>query len=100
MTSNFWRHFAISALKISKINFATFDFFVKMKLVSNVRHIKFIIYFYQIGSIYILRKGVLGLFRTTYPLHKAFFIIYVFKVRENSHLYSHTYVLCIQHSIN
>ena len=36
MTSNFWRHCAISALKISKKHFATFDFFVKMKLVSTV----------------------------------------------------------------
>ena len=36
MTSNFWRHFAISALKISKKHLATFDFFVKMKLVSTV----------------------------------------------------------------
>ena len=36
MTSNFWRHSAISALKISKNHFATFDFFVKMKLVSTV----------------------------------------------------------------
>ena len=36
MTSNFWRHCAISALKISKNHFATFDFFVKMKLVSTM----------------------------------------------------------------
>ena len=36
MTSNFWRHCAISALKISKKHFATFDFLVKMKLVSTV----------------------------------------------------------------
>ena len=36
MTSNFWQHCAISALKISKKPFATFDFFVKMKLVSTV----------------------------------------------------------------
>ena len=37
MTSNFWRHCAISALKISKNQFATFDFFLKkMKLVSTV----------------------------------------------------------------
>ena len=36
MTSNFWRHCAISALKILKKHFATFDFFVKMKLVSTV----------------------------------------------------------------
>ena len=36
MTSNFWRHCAISALQISKNHFATFDFFVKMKLVSTV----------------------------------------------------------------
>ena len=36
MTSNFWRHCAISALKISKNHFATFDFFVKIKLVSTV----------------------------------------------------------------
>ena len=34
MISNFWRHCAISELKISKNHFATFDFFVKMKLVS------------------------------------------------------------------
>ena len=34
--SNFWWHFAISALKISKKHFATFDFFVKMKRVSTV----------------------------------------------------------------
>ena len=29
MTSNFWRHCAISALKISKKHYATFDFFCK-----------------------------------------------------------------------
>ena len=37
MTSNVWGHCAISASKISKKHFATFDFFVKMKLVSTVR---------------------------------------------------------------
>ena len=36
MTYNFWRLCAISVLKISKNHFATFDFFVKMKLVSTV----------------------------------------------------------------
>ena len=36
---DFWRHCAISALQISKNHFATFDFFVKMKLVSTLRHI-------------------------------------------------------------
>ena len=39
MTPNFWRHCAILALEISKNHFATFDFFVKIKLVSTVRHI-------------------------------------------------------------
>ena len=33
---DFWCHCAISALQISKKHFATFDFFVKMKLVSTV----------------------------------------------------------------
>ena len=36
---DFRRHCAISALQISKKHFATFDFLVKMKLVSTVRHI-------------------------------------------------------------
>ena len=36
MMSNFWQHCAISVLKISKKHFATFYFFVKMKLVSTV----------------------------------------------------------------
>ena len=36
MTSNFWQQCAISALEISKNHFATFDFFVKMKLVSTM----------------------------------------------------------------
>ena len=36
MTSNFWPHFAISVLKISKNNFATFLFFVKMNFVPTV----------------------------------------------------------------
>ena len=39
MTSNFWGPCAISALKISKNHFATFDYFVNMKLVSTVTHI-------------------------------------------------------------
>ena len=37
MTSNLWPH-AISALEISKKNFPTFYFIVKMKLVSTARH--------------------------------------------------------------
>ena len=36
MMSYFWRHCAISVLKISKKHFASFYFFVKMKFVSTV----------------------------------------------------------------
>ena len=38
MTSNFWQQCAIAALEISKKHFAKFDYFVKMKPVSTMKH--------------------------------------------------------------